>query len=997
MKCPSGDYGTLGTCLPRPSSRGLIELLDVHREKVLLNGKEALSCRVVTRESGKRVRAWSVPLALAPRPGAEDVVRSASAFLSADSAIELLAEALGFEPFPWQRRLLSEFLEGKVPRALDLPTGLGKTSVMAIWLLARAAGANLPRRLVYVVDRRAVVDQATEVALRLHQLVQAKRELATALGLENGKLPISTLRGKLDEGQAWLEHVDGRKWLEDPSASAIIVGTVDMIGSRLLFSGYGVSWKMRPYHAGLLGVDSLFVLDEAHLVPPFERLIEAAAMASERGLGPAEEARPLIPPMRLLSLSATGRSNEKAFRLGADDLGNSAVKKRMEAKKRLQIRPATEAKNLAARLAEEATGLVEHGARRILVYCDSRKDAEQVHAELVRLGKGRWQADDVELFVGARRVHERELAAGWLRNHGFMGGPAPERPAFLVATSAAEVGVDLDADAAVMDLVEWERMVQRLGRVNRRGEHEAIVVVVPALAEAKKKRKRSEEGDGNEEEPDPRSLRREACLRLLQALPLIDGDHDASPVALTALRESHGALVAEASTPAPLYPPLSRPLLEAWSMTSLAEHPGRPEVEPWLRGWQEDKVPETTIVFRKYLPVVRVGDAEPTVFDSATLDAFLDAAGPHMAEELVVEVGDALRWLRQRVERLAKKQRKVNESSDGSVFLSDDQVVAVLVRGARDAIPVTKTLLDDQRGRAELERMLSGATLFVDVRLGGLASGLLNESVDAPEDPDSLDLSHSGILPFRIRPATGQADDEGIAEGGASSADGAEEGWREEAIFSLVVGAEGEPIEEIVVERRKDASANSEIGRSVTKREQELDEHEKWVEAEARFLAQRLSLPPELAEPLFVAARLHDEGKRARRWQDAFAEDPAENRRENRVIGKGKRAPRLSVLGKYRHEVGSLSRAETSERFIHLEPQARDLALHLVAAHHGRARPVLPTDDAEEPPTRLRQRAIEAALRFDRLTRRFGPWGLAWLEALLRAADQRASRKLDEA
>src|SRR5690606_10752220 len=322
-----------------------------------------------------------------------------------------------------------------------------------------------------------------------------------------------------------------------------------MIGSRLLFSGYGVSWKMRPYHAGLLGVDSLFVLDEAHLVPPFERLIEAAAMASERGLGPAEEARPLIPPMRLLSLSATGRSNEKAFRLGVDDLGNSAVKKRMEAKKRLQIRPATEAKNLAARLAEEATGLVEHGARRILVYCDSRKDAEQVHAELVRLGKGRWQADDVELFVGARRVHERELAAGWLRNHGFMGGPAPERPAFLVATSAAEVGVDLDADAAVMDLVEWERMVQRLGRVNRRGEHEAIVVVVPALAEAKKKRKRSEEGDGNEEEPDPRSLRREACLRLLQALPLIDGDHDASPVALTALRESHGALVAEASTP----------------------------------------------------------------------------------------------------------------------------------------------------------------------------------------------------------------------------------------------------------------------------------------------------------------------------------------------------------------------------------------------------------------------------------------------------------------
>src|SRR5579875_3955200 len=78
----------------------------------------------------------------------------------------------GHSPMRWQRRLFRLFVEGAIPHALDLPTGLGKTSVMAIWLIARALAHEdilkaLPRRLIYVVDRRAVVDQATEEAGRL--------------------------------------------------------------------------------------------------------------------------------------------------------------------------------------------------------------------------------------------------------------------------------------------------------------------------------------------------------------------------------------------------------------------------------------------------------------------------------------------------------------------------------------------------------------------------------------------------------------------------------------------------------------------------------------------------------------------------------------------------------------------------------------------------------------------------------------------------------------
>ena len=200
-----------------------------------------------------------------------------------DQAFKVLTE---FPPFPWQRRLFDQYLsKGELPAGVDIPTGLGKTAVMAIWLLARAKqglseGArsdsadqaghrSLPRRLVYVVDRRAVVDQATEFADQIRDRLGSCQELESVrrgLGLAaDRKLAISTLRGR---------HADNRQWMEDPSATAIIVGTVDMVGSRLLFEGYGVSRKMRPFAAGLLGCDTLVMLDEAHLVPSFERLLK---------------------------------------------------------------------------------------------------------------------------------------------------------------------------------------------------------------------------------------------------------------------------------------------------------------------------------------------------------------------------------------------------------------------------------------------------------------------------------------------------------------------------------------------------------------------------------------------------------------------------------------------------------------------------------------------------------------------------------------------------
>ena len=158
---------------------------------------------------------------------------------------------------PWQTNRFDCFIAGKFPPNIPIPTGMGKTSILAIWLLAlahRSLNGNVeefPRRLAYVVNRRTVVDQATAEAEQLRANLEKTElaEIAKALrGLAaddstDSPLSISTLRG---------EFADNGEWRMDPARPAIIVGTVDMIGSRLLFSGYGrCGFKSKPLHAGL--------------------------------------------------------------------------------------------------------------------------------------------------------------------------------------------------------------------------------------------------------------------------------------------------------------------------------------------------------------------------------------------------------------------------------------------------------------------------------------------------------------------------------------------------------------------------------------------------------------------------------------------------------------------------------------------------------------------------------------------------------------------------
>ena len=901
-------------------------------------------------------------------------------------------------PFRWQLRLLHRLLSADLPKAVDVPTGLGKTSIMALWLVALAEGSDLPTRLVYVVDRRAVVDQATRFAERLHS--NMPNELARSLGLDEGTggLPISTLRGGF---------VDNRDWLEDPSKPAIIVGTIDMIGSRLLFEGYGVSRRMRPYHAGLLGVDSLVVLDEAHLCPPFEALLRRIAEERDGEFGPRGPFYSATPPFHLMSLSATGRDmadtpHESIFRLEDEDRSEPEVHKRLTARKRLKMTELADPKCLTERLAVRAVELgVGDPPSRVLVYCDRRKDAVDVKSRIDKECKQRRTAGqlttqhDSELLVGARRVHERMALEDWLEQRGFLGGakPPPSAPTFLVATSAGEVGVDLDADHIVCDLVAYERMVQRLGRVNRRGGESriAMVDVFTLRPEVTKTEPNAEKEKGKK---SPCDLERR--LAALSRLPLGEDERrDASPSATVELKSTCLEVVGAATTPAPLHPQLNRPLLDAWAMTSLEQHEGRPEVARWLRGWEEEEAPQTVVVWRKHLPSRRTGI--DTSMPPAMVAGFFRIAPIHATEKLEAESTRVLDWLLKRASRLAQREGDTAKNSDIMAILVDragehvdSANLGQLIQLAAPAssMKVSEWRERDRRKKAWKEGLLPGRLLVVDKRIRGCRDGMLDEKsdLDVPtsdadehwmstkEDPSSK--SSRPLIRFRVKQVTADEDEEGLSLP-QEIAD-----WRHVRTFETRVDGGGLARQGLAVYKWHD-DAEDEESRSILSAPQLLRDHAEQVATHVRYLAERLKLPNHEVEALVTAARLHDDGKAAARWQKAM------NAPDDGVYAKTRGGGNLRLLEGYRHEFGSLLKAEAED----LPEPTRDLILHLIAAHHGYARPLLSCSGCDSgPPSDLESKAGDAAQRFVRLQKEFGPWGLAWREAILRAADQSASR-----
>lgn len=340
----------------------------------------------------------------------------------------------GYPPFPWQEALANRIAAGDWPTAVVAPTGCGKTGVMDAWLWTRLHGHPVPRRLIYVIDRRLVVDGVTNYAEGL------------AASLPPDQRPkVIALRGGITIDQ---------DWVSEPTRPSILVSTVDQAGSRLLFCGYGVSRRTAPIHAALLGNDALWVLDEVHLAQPLLQTLQTVAQM--RG-----DAIDL--PLRVLPMSATW-AGANTLGLRDADRNHTLLAPRLNRAKPASLVKIHADADLAPALADEARALKRDGSGVVAVVCNRVATARATFEHL------REGADAVLLTGRIRPADKSRLMAEYLPRMGTGTRAQGRAPLFVVSTQTIEVGADLDFDALVTEAAPLSALRQRAGRLNRMGE-----------------------------------------------------------------------------------------------------------------------------------------------------------------------------------------------------------------------------------------------------------------------------------------------------------------------------------------------------------------------------------------------------------------------------------------------------------------------------------------------------------------------------------------------
>ena len=401
--------------------------------------------------------------------------------LSADDFTAFFRELYGYAPFPWQRRLLEQIAaKGEWPSVLDLPTGSGKTAAIdiAVFHLAleadRLDARQAPVRIAFVVDRRLVVDDAFTRAKKLEDALATPRGPVTGrvadclknLAGDGPPLIARRLRGGIPRED---------DWARTPSQPTVLCSTVDQVGSRLLFRGYGVSDSMKPVHAGLIGSDCLILLDEAHLAEPFRQTLDWVQMY--KGGNWREEKNANIPWGTALLTATPGKITKNTFSLDDKDKANEILKKRLEARKPAKLKEVGDDQRITA-LVEEAQNALKKDIEVIVVVVNRVARARSVFRELTE--KLSPEAVECILLIGPSRPVDRDRLADQIAPIHTGAERNLDKPLVLVATQCIEAGVDIDLDALITEAAPLDCLRQRFGRLNRAGRdvvtYAAIIV-----------------------------------------------------------------------------------------------------------------------------------------------------------------------------------------------------------------------------------------------------------------------------------------------------------------------------------------------------------------------------------------------------------------------------------------------------------------------------------------------------------------------------------------
>ena len=383
----------------------------------------------------------------------------------------------GNAPYPYQAQFAEET---DTPELLRAPTGAGKTEAAILgWLYRKFEHPNPgvresePTRLIYCLPMRTLVEQTASRA----------RTWLNNLGWSD-RVGLTILMG----GEPREE------WHLKPEKPRILIGTQDMLLSRALNRGYGLSPFMWPVEYGLLNNDCLWAMDEPQLMG--DALATTAQLAGLRKklraygttqsvwmsatvspdwLGAPDHPAPT--PDRVLELSDADLSDE---RLSAR---RNAIKTVLEAK---GVQSGARYKRAVAELARDN----HREGTLTLVILNTVERAQDVFGEIGKLIKAEkreaaraakkakaaqfnmFQSED-DLYPRVRLLHSRfrpkdreEILSG----SALSGAPLPSAGEIVVATQAVEAGVDVSARLLISEVAPWFSMIQRLGRCSRAGE-----------------------------------------------------------------------------------------------------------------------------------------------------------------------------------------------------------------------------------------------------------------------------------------------------------------------------------------------------------------------------------------------------------------------------------------------------------------------------------------------------------------------------------------------